>query len=115
MMDPPRVRPPSGLFPSGPFRPRYREPHPIRAAGVTAGLGIGALWMLLFGLLATSVRAYGWFTNVAGLAAWAAVVVLIRAGDRGVAVGVAIATAVAWAIASLVVLAVWSASNWPLW
>ncbi len=115
MTELPQTRPPSGLFPAGPARPRYREPHPVRAAAVTAGLGFGVLWLLFFALLATSVRAYGWLTIIAGLVAWAAAFVLARVGDRGVAVGVAMATAVAWAVAALVVVAAWSTSGWPLW
>ncbi|HET6213824.1 MAG TPA: hypothetical protein VFE14_13250, partial [Micromonosporaceae bacterium] len=63
-------RAPSGLFPAGPPRPRYREPHPVRGGAVALGMGVTALWMLLFGLLATSIRGYGWITIGSGGAAW---------------------------------------------
>lgn len=108
-------RTPSGLFPAGPQRPRYREPHPVRLGPVAFGLGAGALWMLLFGLLAESVRSYGWLTMIAGIAAWLAALLLARYGDRGVALGVAVATAFGWSIGAIVVAAVWGVSGWPLW
>lgn len=109
------ARAPSGLFPSGPPRPAYREPHPVRGPAVAAGLAATALWMLLFGVLGTSVRSYGWFTLVGGALAWGAALLLARAGDRGVAVGVAISTSIAWAIAWLVIVATWAVRDWPLW
>jgi hypothetical protein len=93
----------------------YREPHPIRAAAVLSGLGAGALWMLLFGLLAGSVRSYAWLSLVAGGIAWLVSMVLALFGDRGVAVGVAISAGAGLAIATLVVVAMWGATGWPLW
>jgi len=110
-------RTPSGLFPSRPSRPTYREPHPVRPGAVAAGLGAGTLWMLLFGLLGTaSVRAYGWWTILAGAVAWVVTAVLTRYGDRGVAVGAAIAVACAWAVAGIVLVAAWVAGDgWVLW
>lgn len=108
-------RTPSGLFPSGPPRPTYREPHPIRGSAVAAGLGSGGMWMLLFGLLAQSVRSYAWFTVAAAAAAWLVAVVLTRRGDRGVAVGVAISAGVALSIATVVVGVMWAAVGWPMW
>jgi hypothetical protein len=107
--------PPSGLF-SGPTRPVFREPHPIRAGALWAGLGSGALWLLLIGLLAQDLRGYAWFTLLGGAAAWAVAVVLARVGDRGVAVGVAISTGVGWSIAAFFVAARWAATaDWPMW
>ncbi|HET8640586.1 MAG TPA: hypothetical protein VFM37_01545 [Pseudonocardiaceae bacterium] len=107
---------PSGLFPSRPPRPSYREPHQVRAGAVAAGLSTGALWMLLFGLLATSVRSYGWWTLAAGAAAWVMALVLVRYGDRGVAVGVAVAVGIGWVVAGAVLVAAWAArADWPLW
>nr|WP_213454650.1 hypothetical protein [Micromonospora sp. NBRC 107566] len=119
-MPPPGAAPPgrhpSGLFPAGRQRPSYREPHPVRAAGLLAGLGAGALWMLLFGLIASTLRGYGWWTILAGLLAWGAALLLGRAGDRGVAAGVAISAAVGWSIAAVVIAAYWSTRlDWPLW
>ena len=112
---PPRV--PSGLFPSRPSRPTYREPHPVQGGGVAAGLGAGALWMLLFGLLgSSSVRAYGWWTLVAGVVGWLLAVILARYGDRGAAVGAAIVVGVAWAVAGVMLFVTWAATGaWPLW
>lgn len=106
---------PSGLFPSRPPRPTYREPHPVRGAGVLAGLGAGAVWMLLFGLLAQSVRSYGWFTIAAAGAAWLVALLLGQRGDRGVAVGVAVSAGAGLSVAAVVVGAVWAAAGWPLW
>jgi hypothetical protein len=108
--------PPSGLFPSGPPRPTYREPHPVRGAAVAAGLGAAALWMLVFGLLASSLRAYAWWTLLAGVLAWLVALGLARLGDRGVAVGVAIATGLALSAAAIAVAVQWAdTGNWPMW
>jgi hypothetical protein len=110
------LRAPSGLFPSRPTRPTYREPHPVRGGSVAAGLGVGALWMLLFGLLGSaSIRAYGWWTILAGVVGWALAVVLARYGDRGVAVGAAIVVGCGWAVAGVVLAFAWAATGWPLW
>lgn len=108
-------RSPSGLFPSGPPRPTYREPHPVRGAAVAIGAGAGALWMLLFGLVASSVRGYAWWTISAGIAAWLAALVLARFGDRGVAVGVAASAGLGAAIAGSVVFAQFVGGHWVLW
>src|SRR5438874_2232584 len=62
------VRPPGGLIPSGPPRPVYREPLPARLGPAAAGAASAALWMLLFGLLATTARSYAWLTFGAGAA-----------------------------------------------
>jgi hypothetical protein len=109
------VRATSGLIPSGPPRPIYREPLPVRLGPVAAGAASGALWMLLFGLLATTARSYAWLTFGAGAAAWLAAAVLSRFGDRGVAVGVAMSAAVGVAVAGLVVTLRWIGGNWLLW
>ncbi|GAA5197211.1 hypothetical protein GCM10023322_67940 [Rugosimonospora acidiphila] len=106
---------PSGLFPAGRSRPTYREPHPVARAGVAAGAASGALWMLLFGLLAGTVRAYAWLTVGAGVVAWLAAVALARFGDRGAAVGAAISTAVGVGIAGAVVFTQFLGGHWVLW
>lgn len=108
---------PSGLFPAGPpLRPTYREPHPVTGTGVAAGGGAAAAWLLLFGLLGSDVSTYAWWTVVAGVLAWLAALVLVRAGDRGLATGIAIVTAGGWSIAAAVVAVRWAgAGNWPLW
>lgn len=110
------ARTPSGLFPSGPPRPTYREPHPVRAGALTAGLGAGAAWLLFLGLLGSDLRGYVWWTLMAGLLAWATAWGLARLGDRGVAAGVAITTGIAWAIAAAVIAVRWGTTgDWPLW
>jgi hypothetical protein len=109
------VREPGGLFPAGPPRPIYREPGPVRAGALAAGAGSAALWMLLFGLLATTARGYAWLSFGAGAAAWASALVLSRFGDRGVAVGVALSSGVGVAIAGIVVTVRWAGGHWLLW
>jgi hypothetical protein len=107
---------PSGLFPSGPPRPTFREPCPVRGAAVAAGLGAGALWMLVFGLLAGGLRAYAWWTVLAAAVAWLVSLGLARYGDRGVAVGVAISTGLAISVAAVAVATRWADSgDWPMW
>jgi hypothetical protein len=120
---PPRPAPPppaamrttSGLFPSGPPRPIYREPLPVRPGSVSLGVVAGLLWMMLFGLLAGSARGYAWLTLGSGIAAWLVALVLARLGDRGAAVGVAMAAAVGIAVAVLVVMAKALDGQWLLW
>jgi hypothetical protein len=82
---------------------------------VAAGAGAGALWMLLFGLVAGTVRGYSWWTISAAITGWLAALALARFGDRGVAVGVAITTGLGAAIAGSVVFAHFIAGNWVLW
>jgi hypothetical protein len=106
---------PSGLFPSGPPRPTYREPHPVRGRAVAAGLGAGALWLLLIGLLAESVRSYAWWSVISVGVAWLVALVLVKRGDRGVAAGIAISAGVALALATIVVGVMWAAVGWPMW
>ncbi|HEX5597648.1 MAG TPA: hypothetical protein VFX61_16760 [Micromonosporaceae bacterium] len=107
---------PSGLFPSGPPRPIYREPHPVRAGAVAAGCGASAAWLLFFGLLGRDLAGYGWWTLLAGLVSWTIALILARVGDRGVAVGIAVVTALGWSVGALVFAAAWTATgDWPLW
>ncbi len=108
--------PPSGLFPGASVRPTYREPHPVRAAAVFAGLGTGVLWLVLAGVLARDLPTYAWFTLLAGAAAWGVAAVLVRLGDRGVAVGVAVSTGFGWAVAATAVGLRWAITgDWPMW
>ena len=109
------LREPGGLFPAGPPRPIYREPGPVRGAAVAIGAGAATLWMVLFGLLATTARAYVWLSFGAGAAAWLSAAVLSRFGDRGVAVGAALSSAVGVAIAGIVVTVRWAGGHWLLW
>jgi hypothetical protein len=96
-------------------RPTYREPLPVRAGRVAAGAGIGALWMLLFALQASTARTYAWLTIVAAVLAWAVAVVLARFGDRGAAVGVTIASGAGLTIAMLVIAIRLAGGHWLLW
>jgi hypothetical protein len=112
---PPPMRAPSGLFP-GPSRPTYREPHPISAAPLLAGLGSGAVWLTLFGLLGRDLAGYAWWTVLAAVTAWAVALVLTAIGDRAVAVGVALAGGFGLSIAMAFVGSRWiTTQNWPLW
>jgi hypothetical protein len=108
--------PPSGLFPTGPPRPAYREPHPVRATGVLAGTAAGAGWLALFALLGAALPGHVWWVLAAAAAAWVVALVLARHGDRGVAVGLAAVTGVGGSMALGLVAGSWAASgDWPLW
>lgn len=106
---------PSGLFPSGPPRPTFREPHPVRLGPFFGGVAMGAAWLLVFGMLASTAGGYVWLTIVASLVAWACSAALLRFGDRGAAAGIAMASAFGLAVASVVVIERWSTTGWPLW
>ena len=82
---------------------------------VLVGLVGGGLWMMLFGLLATTVRGYVWVTIVAAGSAWAVAALLARLGGRGAAVGVAVSAGVGLAVATVVVIIRWAAGDWLLW
>jgi hypothetical protein len=113
---PSMARTPSGLFPGGPTRPTYREPHPVGAGGLLAGLAAGLLWLAMFGMLGSDLFGYAWWTLIAAVAAWTAAAVLAFVGDRGVAVGVALSAGIGWAIAAGFVAARWiSTTDWPMW
>ena len=113
---PPMARTPSGLFPGGPIRPSYREPHPVGVGGLFAGLAAGLLWLVTFGMLGSDLFGYAWWTLIAAVAAWTAAIVLMYVGDRGVAVGVALSAGVGWAIAAGFVAARWvDTGDWPMW
>jgi hypothetical protein len=111
----PAMRMPSGLFPSGPPRPIFREPFPIRGGAVALGMVGGGLWMMLFGLLASSATGYVWIAVIAGFVAWLVALLLARRGDRGAAVGLAMSTAVGLSIAMIVLAVRWAAGDWLLW
>ncbi|MEV4536817.1 hypothetical protein AB0J82_23830 [Asanoa sp. NPDC049518] len=108
--------PPSGLFPSARTRPTYREPHPVRGGAVAAGAGAGAVWLLAFGVVDSTVNGYVYWTLLAGGIGWLVALVLAKVGDRGVAVGLAAVTALGWSIAAVVLGVTWlSRGDWPLW
>lgn len=98
-----------------PPRPTYREPHPIRAAGVWAGIGAAMAWHLIFSMLGSTARSYSWATIVAGVLALVAALLLNRFGDRGVALGVAVTSAFGVSIAGLVVGISYLGGDWILW
>jgi hypothetical protein len=107
---------PSGLFPGAPPRPAYREPHPVRPGPLVAGGAAGVTWLALFGLLATDLAGWAWWTLGAGAAAWVAALLLVRYGDRGVAVGVAAAVGILWAAAGGALALRWAVTgDWPMW
>ena len=108
-------RAPSGLFPSPPPRPTYREPHPVRVGAVLAGAGLTAAWLLVGGLFATSAPGYIWLTLGAAAVAWGSAAALLRLGDRGVATGIALATAIGVAVAMGLAVHQWVTTGWPLW
>lgn len=111
-----RRQAPSGLFPSGPPRPTYREPHPVRTGAVLAGTAGGGAWLALFALLGDDLPSRVWWTVAAGALAWLAALVLVRYGDRGAAAGVAVAVGCAWTVAAAAVTLSWSVTgDWPLW
>jgi len=108
--------PPSGLFPSTRTRPTYREPHAVRGGAVAAGAGAGAVWLLAFGVVDSTVNGYVYWTLLAGAIGWLVALVLAKVGDRGVAVGISVATALGWSIAAVVVGVTWvTRGDWPLW
>jgi hypothetical protein len=107
---------PSGLFPTGPPRRTYREPHPVRARAVLAGLAAGAGWLLLFSSLGSDLASQVWWAVASGGAAWLGALGLARYGDRGAAVGVTLATGAGWTVAGGAVALSWaSTGDWPLW
>jgi hypothetical protein len=109
-------RVPSGLFPGGPPpRPTYREPFPVRVGQVSIGVFGGTVWMALFGLLAESARGYSWWTFIAAALAFPIILILLRFGDRGVAVGAAISTGMGLSIAVIFVAVKWIAGDWIMW
>jgi len=108
-------RSPSGLFPAGPHGPTFREPHPARSWPAVIGAGATSVWLLLMGLLARSVASFFWLTIVAVLLASAVAVVLVRAGDRGAAVGVGVVAGLGACIAATTVIVRLIIVGWPVW
>lgn len=108
--------PAAPVLPAPSLHPVYREPHPIGAAPVLAGIGATTLWFALFGAVGRDLVSYAWWTVVAGVSAWAVAIVLTLLGDRGVAVGVAMTASVGVSIAAGFVTYRWMTSNdWPMW
>lgn len=114
---PPRGLPHSPVMFSGlPPRPVYREPHPVSAGPVFAGMAATTGWLVLFGSLGNDLGSYAWWTLGAALVAWAVSAVLTFVGDRGVAVGVAVAAGLGLSLAAAMVAYRWTATlDWPLW
>ena len=109
------ARAPSGLFP-GSSRPTYREPHPVDAGPLLAGIGAGVVWLTLFGALGRNLSSYAWWTLLAAVSAWAVALMMTLVGDRGAAVGVALASGLGLSVAMAFVGARWiTTQDWPLW
>ena len=99
-----------------PERPFYREPHPVRAAQVLAGIGTTLIWLALFGSIGRDLLSYAWWTVVATVTAWIVAGLLALFGDRGVAVGVAAASGFGLSVAAAFVAARWiTTADWPMW
>jgi hypothetical protein len=102
--------------PARPAHPVYREPHPVAAAPLLAGIGATALWFALFGSIGRDLFSYAWWTVVAAVTAWVVAAVLTVLGDRGVAVGVAMTSGVGLSVAGGFVAFRWITTNdWPMW
>jgi hypothetical protein len=87
----------------------------VRLGGVLTGAGVTAAWLLLFGLLGTTARSLVWLLVFASCSAWAAALVLVRFGDRGVAVGAALSAGAGLTIVGILVVARWATTGWFLW
>lgn len=107
---------PSGLFPVGPPRPTYREPHPARPTATLVGFAAGAGWLALFPPLGADLAgSLRWLLAAVGLAGLAAGL-LARYGDRGVAAGVGAAAGVTGSVTTGLVWLTWGVTgDWPLW
>ncbi len=106
---------PSGLFPAGPYRPTFREAHPVRVPMTLVGGAAALAWQILVALFATSLRGLFWRLILAVAVAWVVAWLLVRFGDRGAAVGVAITAAVGGSVAAVLVAVRWFTVGWPLW
>jgi hypothetical protein len=82
---------------------------------VLAGVGVSVVWQLFIGLLATSARSLVWLVAAAACCAWLAALVLVRYGDRGVAVGAALGGCMGLTIAGILTVAGWATTGWFLW
>jgi hypothetical protein len=80
-----------------------------------SGAAAAAAWLLLVGLLSTSVGSYIWLTLSAAIPSWLTAAVLLRLGDRGVAAGVAAGTAVGVGVVFVVIIQQWVTVGWPMW
>jgi hypothetical protein len=102
--------------PPGPRRPVYREPHPISAGPLLAGMGATLIWFALFGSIGRDLLTYAWWTVAAAISAWVVATVLTLFGDRGVAVGVALVAGLGLSIAGGFVAFRWiTTDDWPMW
>ncbi|HEY7224315.1 MAG TPA: hypothetical protein VH561_12120 [Micromonosporaceae bacterium] len=108
-------RVPSGLFPSGPLRPTFREPHPVRISSVVLGAGMALAWQILLAGFSDSLRGLFWRCVAAVLVAWGVAGLLLRFGDRGAAAGVALASSLGGCVAAILVTVRWLTVGWPLW
>jgi hypothetical protein len=81
---------------------------------VLIGGALTLAWQLFMGLYATSVRGLILLELAAVLIAAVVAGVLLRFGDRGVAVGVGIAATAGGCLATAVAIARWVTVGWPL-
>jgi hypothetical protein len=108
--------PPPAGFLNQPPRPVYREPHPIAAAPVLAGIGATLIWLALFGAIGRDLVTYTWWTLTATVTAWIVAILLAIFGDRGVAAGVGATAGLGLSIATTFVTIKWITTfDWPLW
>lgn len=105
---------PSGLFPSGPQRPTFREPHPVRLPAALVGAALTLAWQVLVVSFATSLHGLYAAVVAAVLVAAAVAGLLLRFGDRGAAVGVGIAATVGGCVLTFVAVVRWVTFGWPL-
>jgi len=106
---------PSGLFPSGPRRPTFREPHPVRIPAVIVGGAMALAFQFLLASFADTPRELFW-RCLAGVAVAAAVsLLLLRYGDRGAAAGVGLVASFGGCVAAILVMVRWLTIGWPLW
>lgn len=72
--------------------------------------------MLLVEAQAGSIRGFALLALIAGVVASGIAGMLLKAGDRGVAVGIALTAGLGISIATVVVGVRWMATgDWPLW
>jgi hypothetical protein len=88
----------------------------VRGSQVALGIAGCGLWQLLVVAQAGSIRWFAWLALLAAAVASGVAGLLVKAGDRGVAVGMALAAALGVSIAVVVVGFRWAGSgSWPLW
>jgi hypothetical protein len=93
----------------------FREPHPVRVTSVIVGAAMSLAWQFAVAGYATTLRGLFWRAVISAFVALSAALVLLRAGDRGGAVGVGLGGFVGWSVATALVVVRWLTVGWPLW